>query len=326
MIRISFPKWRMRLPAILILALGLAAASQAQAQAFPTKTVTIVVPYPPGGGSDALARSLSLALSAHWGGQTVVVENVAGADGIIGTQKVLRAPADGHTILLQVNQMLLYKAAGNNIMDQLRLISKIQHSPLSFAVSTSFRGNTFEDFVAYCKAAKPPCSWGSSTKYGTLIGRHLMDAAGLKDIAVHAPYKGTGPMMNDLLGGHITMGLPAVSSGLPQYRNGKLKYLAVGSAERFNMLPNVPTLKESGYNVLGNSWFGLMVSKDTPQRTFDAIWDAVKTISRSPALLATIEGGAALPVFSDPAAFAQEVKQEMLVLEPLMAKFPVSVD
>ena len=284
------------------------------------------MPYPPGGGSDALARSLSLALSAQWGGQTVIVENVSGADGIIGTQKVLRAPADGYTILMQVNQMLLYKAAGNNLIEQLKLVSKIQHSPLAFAVSTNFKGNSFPEFVAYCKTAKPACSWGSSTKYGTLIGRQLMDAAGLKDLAVHAPYKGTGPMMNDLLGGHITMGLPAVSSGLPHVKSGRLKYLAVGSTERFNMLPNIPTLREGGYNVVGDSWFGLMVSKDTPPKVFDAIWEAVKAISKNPALLATIEGGAALPVFSDPAAFAEEVKREMLVLEPLMAKYPVAVD
>ncbi len=316
-----------RMPVFFLLALGLSGFAFAQAPAWqPTKPVALVVPYPPGGGSDALARSLSIALSAQWGGQPVIVENVSGADGIIGTQKVLRAPPDGHTILMQVNQMLLYKAAGNNMMEQLRLISKIQHSPLSFAVNSNFKGNNFSDFVAYCKTAKPACSWGSSTKYGTLIGRHLMDVAGLKDLAVHAPYKGTGPMMNDLLGGHITMGLPAVSSGLPHYRNGRLKYLAVGTTERFNKLPNVQTLTEAGYNVIGDSWFGLMVPKDTPPRIFDGIWEAVKAISKNPALLATIEGGAALPVFSDPAAFALEVTQEMLVLEPLMAKYPVAVD
>jgi len=301
--------------------LATAATAHAQGAPWPTKTISMIVPYPPGGGSDALARALGQAMGERWG-QSVIVENVAGADGIIGTQKVIRAPADGHTILLQVNQMLLYKAAAPELklMENLKLVSMIQHSPLSFAVASSFPGNTMKDLIAYCKVNK--CSWGSSTKYGTLIGKQLMDAAGLSDLVVHAPYKGTGPMMTDLLGGHITLGLPAVASGLPHFKSGKLKFLAVGSPERFSMVPHVQTLVEGGLQVYGNSWYGLMVHKDTPAPIFSAIVDAVKAASKNQALLNIIESNAALPDFSDPVKFAEDVRKETIQMEALMLKFP----
>ncbi len=305
--------------------LGVACAGAlAQSPAWPMRQVTIVVPYPAGGGTDAIARSLALALSARWG-QSVVVENPAGGDGIIGTQRVLRTPPDGYTILMQVNQMLLYKAAqpNLNLMDDLKLVSMVQHSPLSFSVSTKFPGKTIAEFVAYCKTAKPACSWASATKYGQLIGNQFIDAAGLKGLVINAPYKGTAPMMTDLLGGHITMALPAVASGLPHYKSGGLRFLAVGSAERFKLMPNIPTLVESGYQVFGDSWYGLMVSKDTPQPVFNAIVEAVKAVSTNPALLASIESNAGQPVFSSPERFAADVAKESAYLNGLLTKYPL---
>ena len=304
--------------------LATAATAHAQGAPWPTKTISMIVPYPPGGGSDALARALGQAMGERWG-QSVIVENVAGADGIIGTQKVIRAPADGHTILLQVNQMLLYKAAqpNLNLMDDLKLVSMVQHSPLSFSVSTKFPGKTIAEFVAYCKTAKPACSWASATKYGQLIGNQFIDAAGLKGLVINAPYKGPAPMMTDLLGGHITMALPAVASGLPHYKSGGLRFLAVGSAERFKLMPNIPTLVESGYQVFGDSWYGLMVSKDTPQPVFNAIVEAVKAVSTNPALLASIESNAGQPVFSSPERFAADVAKESAYLNGLLTKYPL---
>jgi tripartite-type tricarboxylate transporter receptor subunit TctC len=304
----------------------LALVGTAAAQgSFPNRTVTIVVPYAAGGGTDLVARTLALALQKHWG-QTVVVDNLAGADGIIGTQKVLRAPADGYTILLQLNTMLLWKLTDTNSRDlvgDLRFISLIQTAPLSFAVSSKFPGNTMQDFVATCKAASKPCSWGTATKYAQLIGKHLMDAAGLPDV-INVNYKGGGPMLNDLLGGQITMAVPSVASGQRFVQSGQMKMLAVGSAERFPLVPTVPTLAESGLKVYGDSWYGLMLAKDVPQPVFATIVEGIKAVSKDKALVASIENNGGTPVFSTPEQFNEYARKEKTYLNTLLVKYPLT--
>ncbi len=311
----------------LVLALAACAfAGLAEAQGFPQRTVTIVVPYAPGGGTDNVARTFAAALSNHWK-QSVVVENHAGADGIIGTQRALRAPADGHTLILQLNTMLLWKATmpqnqGSDLLSELALISLIQTAPLGFAVNANFPGKDMKDFVAYCKTPGNSCSWGTATKYAQLIGKHLMDTLDLPQ-AVNVNYKGGGPMMNDLLGGHVTMTLPSVASAQTQRQAGKVKLLAVASRERFRLAADVPTLAESGWQVFADSWYGFMASKQTPPEILRAIAQAVQAVSKDPALLASIESSGGQAVFSSAEAFNDYVKREQAYLAPLLVKYPL---
>ncbi|MGE4241781.1 tripartite tricarboxylate transporter substrate binding protein [Ramlibacter sp.] len=303
----------------------LALAGGALAQAFPNRTVTIVVPYAPSGGTDVVARRMAQVLEKHWG-QTVIVDNVPGADGIIGTQKALRAPADGYTLLLQLNTMLMWKlteTGSRDLVGDLRLISLIQTAPLSFAVSSKFPGNTMQDFVAHCKAATTPCSIGTATRYAQLISKQLMDVAGIGN-AIGVSYKGGGPMTNDLLGGHVTMAVPSVASGLRYVQSGQMKMLAVGSEKRFPLSPNIPTLVENGWPVLGDSWYGLMVPKNVPNEVFNSIVQAVAAVSKDPGLRAAIEGGGGAPVFSTPEQFVEYARKERTLLNALLAKYPLS--
>jgi tripartite-type tricarboxylate transporter receptor subunit TctC len=296
----------------------------AQSQAFPTRPVTIVVPYAAGGGTDVVTRQLARALEKHWG-QPVVVENLAGADGTIGTQRVLRAPADGYTLLLQLNTMLLWKPGDNSskidLVGELKFISLIQTAPLAFAVSSKFPGNTMADYVAYCKVQQ--CSWGTATKYAQLIGKTLMDVTGLTK-SVNVNYKGGGPMLNDLLGGHVTMVLPSVASGQRFVQQGQMKFLAVGSVERFPLVPTVPTLVEQGFKVFGDSWYGLMVAKDTPPQAFNAIVEGIKAVAKDKGLVDSIESNGGTPVFSTPEQFNEYARKERQYLAPLMAKYPLT--
>jgi len=310
---------------VLALLLGLGALA-VHAQGFPNRTVTIVVPYAPGGGTDNVARTFAAALATYWK-QPVVVENQAGADGTIGTQRALRAPADGHTLILQLNTMLLWKATmpqnqGTDLLSELALISLIQTAPLGFAVNANFPGKDMKDFVAYCKTPGNSCSWGTATKYAQLIGRHLMDTVGLPE-AVNVNYKGGGPMMNDLLGGHVTMTLPSVASAQTQRQAGKVRLLAVASRERFRLAADVPTLAEAGWPVFADSWYGFMASKQTPPEILRAIAEAVKAVSKDPALLASIESSGGQAVFSSAEEFSDYVKREQAYLAPLLARYPL---
>jgi tripartite-type tricarboxylate transporter receptor subunit TctC len=254
----------------------------------------------------------------------VIVENHAGADGLIGTQRALNAPADGYTILMQLNQMLLWKwtlpTARVDLLTDFRLVSKIQHSPMAISVAAKVPGNTLKEFFAECQKSDLPCSFGSATANASLVGRQLMELGGVKN-AVQVPYKGTAPMMTDLLGGHLKMGIPSASSGIPHLKNGTIKILAVGGVRRFPALPNVPTLEESGFNVLGDTWYGLMVARGTPNDVFEAIVTAVQSVSKKPELLAIIESNGGLPVFSTPAEFTEDVRRESDYLAPLGARY-----
>ncbi len=296
----------------------------ASAQVFPNRAVTIVVPYPAGGGVDVLARSLGQALSRHWG-QSVIVTNVAGADGVIGTQRVLSAPADGYTMAMSVNQILLWKAsmpdAKMDVLKDFRLVSKIVDTPLALGVSSKFPGSTIKDLIAHCQSPRNSCSWGSGTLYSQMIGKQLMDVIGLKSI-VRVPYNGTAPLITDVIGGHVTAGLAPVATELPHVKSGTLKVLAVLTKDRADSMPQVPTMEQEGYAVYGTGWTGLMVSRGTPQPVFDAIVSAVKAASANESLRSSIAASGGQPIFNTPEAFESELQREIDYLAPILAKYP----
>lgn len=290
---------------------------------FPERPVTIVVPYPAGGGTDTIARKLARVLADEWK-VSVIVENAPGAEGLIGTERVLRSPADGYTLLFQISQMMLWKKTmPNSKVDALRdfrYVSKIQTSPLAFGISPKLPVKSFKEYVQWCESNKGQCDWGSGSAYAQLIGRQLMDVAGIAD-AVNVPYKGTAPMMNDVAGGHIAMAVPAVTSSLAQIKGGLFHLLAVGSDQRSSQVPDTPTLRESGYDVHGETWYGLLVDKNTPQDAFDAIVAGVRAASKDQALVDQIKRDGGEPVFSTPQEFTREIEEESRRLDKLLDKY-----
>ncbi len=293
--------------------------------AFPDRPVTLIVPYPPGAGTDGIARALAVALGNEWK-QTVLVQNISGADGMIGSQHVLKQPHDGYTMLFQIPQMLLWHwtmpKANVEILKDFKLISKIQQTPMAVVVPPGNPANSMEELISNCKkSGETPCSIGTATTMGELIGKQLMAAADVKK-SIFIPYRGGSPMMTDVLGNHVTLGLPSGAAALAQRNNQALKVLAVTSPSRFKLMPDVPTLKEIGYDVEMVTWYGLLVPKNTPQDAYASIVQAVQKVSTDKTLLDTIRVGGAEPVFDGPQRFTQDVEKELKVLGPLIQRFP----
>jgi tripartite-type tricarboxylate transporter receptor subunit TctC len=244
-------------------ALALAAfavASQAAfAQSFPAKPVKIVVPFPPGGGADALARIMQPSLTKIWG-QPIIVENKAGASGHIGADFVAAAEPDGYTMLMSSTASLTEKNAAS-----FAPVTLVSASPYVVVVNPQVPARSVKELVAYAKKNPGKLSFGSS---GTGAASHLA-AELFKSLAsidmLHVPYKGTGQAVTDLLAGQIDVMFAPAQSVMAQVQAGKLRALAVTSAKRYSVLPDLPTVAEAGvpgYEAVG--WFGLLVPAKTP--------------------------------------------------------------
>ena len=239
-------------------ALGLAlagalvlAAAGARAQAdYPSRRVTLVVSASPGGGLDGTARLLAKRMAEAWN-QPVIVENQGGADGLIATQRVAQAAPEGYTMLLQIPSLLLLKHNSKDIgfdpASALAPVSELGRTPSAVSVNARTPVKTIQELVAYCNRAQPSCSWGSGQQLSYLYGKRLFSVSGIRE-TVNVPYKGTGPVVNDLLGGHIVIGITSVAAPLP-YHPGQVRILAVNAEKRHPQLPDVPTFREAGLNL-----------------------------------------------------------------------------
>jgi len=313
------------IPAVLAVVLSMLSgkAVQAQEDAFPSRTVTIVVPYTAGGGTDALARNIANVWSNYWK-KPVVVINRTGADGVIGSQYVKSLPADGYTVLFQVNQALFWPTtlpqANIDVIRDFQLISKLQQNAMVFGVAAALPDQTFKGFIERCKTSDKPCSFGAATKHGEIMARQIIEKTGLTQ-AVVVPYKGTAPMMVDALGGHVSLGMPSLSVAMPHLRSGGFRALAAGSKERIPELPEIPTLTEEGLDMSAVTWYGMMVRKGTPDVALKALVEAVKIASKDPEVLKTIRSEGAVPVFGSPGSFEKEAAEEVSTVTPLLKKY-----
>ena len=234
-----------------LVALALAAtAGLAAAQGnFPSKPVTLVVPFPPGGSTDLIARTLQPKLQERLGG-TVVVENRAGATGTIGAGQVARAPADGHTLL--VSSLGPFVIAPHLIkvnydaLKELEPISIAVQAPNVLVVPAASPHKTLADVIAFLKANPNKMSFGSSGNGSSdhLTAEIFWQQTGTS--GVHVPYKGGGPVMQDLLGNQVDSSFMNINTAMPQIQAGKLRALVITSSRRSPLLPQVPTLEESG--------------------------------------------------------------------------------
>jgi tripartite-type tricarboxylate transporter receptor subunit TctC len=255
-----------------LIAAGLAAlvafAPATQAQTYPTKPVRLVVPYPAGGTTDIVTRIVSPVLGEALG-QPIIVENRSGAGGTIGTADVARAAPDGHTALVvfdnhAVNHYL-YKTLPYDPLKAFEPVSLMVQSPLLLVGAPNFPPSTVRELVDYAKANRGKVAYGST---GTGNSSHLaslllVQREGID--AVHVPYKGGGPLTNDLLGGQVSFAFASLPLFMPHVRSGKLKGLGVAGKERVPQLPQVPTVAETLPGFEAQSWVGMLVPAGTPQ-------------------------------------------------------------
>jgi tripartite-type tricarboxylate transporter receptor subunit TctC len=250
-------------------ALALAGAAQAQAPAWPTKPVTIVVPFAPGGGTDIGTRIVAQKLSQLWG-QSVVVDNRAGAGGNVGLDVVARAKPDGYTLLTgnvgtQSINPTLYKKLSYNPDTAFTPIGLFAELPFVLAATSSLPAKNVRELVALAKASPDKFTYASSGNGGSphLSAETFKIATGTK--ILHVPYKGGGAAMTDLIAGNVHLLFASVLELSGHIKSGKLKALAIASRQRVAALPDVPTLEESGVSgAESGSWLGLLAPAGTP--------------------------------------------------------------
>lgn len=300
------------------LCLSAAAASfgVAHAQGYPTaQPIRLVVPFAPGGITDISARLLATKLSERLS-QTVIVENKAGGNQTIGVELVARAPADGYTLIMgtmgshAVNASLR-KDMRVNLNDDFAAVSMVTSQPLILVVNPRVPANSLAQLLELMKANPGKYTFGSA---GVGTSAHM--AAELFQIKagltlVHVPYKGSGPMLNDLLGGQIDMAFDYAPTALPHVKSGRLRALAATSAKRVDFAPELPAVNEfvPGFRVM--AWQGVFAPAKTPQPVLDRLSTEIQAIMKQPDVVARIHEMGAESVGSTRDAFGGFVKSEI---------------
>jgi len=287
-----------------------------QAQGYPDKPITLVVPYGPGGSTDLLARSVAQRMSESMG-QPIIVENRAGAGGMIGSEIVARAAPDGYTILVGTGAThgivkFTTKALAYDPVKDFTALTEAVEVPIVLAVHTSVPANNAKEFVEYVKKNPGKISFGSS---GTgsphhLAGELLKQMTGID--MVHVPYKGAGQAMQDLVGGQIPAIFTTLSTAIPQMRGGKIKVLGLVEARRQPSVPDIPSIGESvpGY-AMPRSWLGFFGPAGLPAPIVKRLNTELLKALRAPDIRAKLEA-AGMPVIGTSAEeFATVVKDDI---------------
>ena len=301
--------------AVAMAALAMPAGAQAQqAGAYPTKAIRMMVPFPPGGPSDAHGRPIATRM-AQILGQPVVIENRGGAGGVVGSDMVAKAPADGYTLLFTVAGALAVAPSLTKLpYDPYTDLTPVAHAltvPEVIVMNPKLGLKTLPDLVAYARANPGKLSFGSAGNASMphLAGELLKREANIN--IVHVPYRGSGPAVADLLAGHVDLMFSDVSVVLGQIQSGKLVPLAVGSARRVGPLPEVPTTAEAGHpRVTIYNWSGLLAPGGTPRDIVMKLNAAVKQALATPELQERFTREGAQVVASTPEEFAAFIRAE----------------
>ncbi|WP_421954498.1 Bug family tripartite tricarboxylate transporter substrate binding protein [Polaromonas sp.] len=309
---------------------GLTTVSTVMAQAYPSRTIKLVVPFPPGGGFDGIARPFAERLSAALG-QSVIVENRAGAGGNIGTEFVTRAPADGYTLLF-ANDYLgtnpnLYKAIKYDPVRDLAPISLVGSTQMAIAVNpTRVKATDAKSLLAE--------SQRRTLQYGTpgvgtsphLFGELYAFTTGTK--LSHIPYRGTGPAINDTIGGQVDMALVTVPSLVQHIRAGKLRgIMVIGGNNRSSLLPELPTLAENGVQGIDHDvWYGLFAPTDTPPDVLRRLREATVSVLQQPELIERLRQAGYELTPSTPEALSNRLKTDLVKWKKVVERTNVSLE
>ena len=299
------------------LTLGVAcvAPTLVTAQSFPARPVTLIVPFAAGGGTDSIARDMAKLMSERLG-QPVVVDNRGGAGGAVGADLVAKARADGHTLLFATSTFATHAAISPRLpydpIKDFKPVALIGRGPLLLVASRQSGLKTLSDLVTLAKSRPQGlnfCSAGEGS-INHLAGELLAQKAGVS--MTHVPFKGSGPATLELLAGRVDVFVATVPTILSHVQDGKLSVLAVTSATRSNLLPDVPTMKQAGiegYEV--STWWGLLAPADTPTAIIDQLHAVVLSSAASPLIRERLIREGAEPLQMSPAEFAQTLGREI---------------
>lgn len=314
-----------------LLALAALAPLPSFAQTYPTRPIKLVVPYAPGGGADSVARIVAKKVSENIG-QSIVIENKGGAGAILGTDQVAKAEPDGYMLLLGQSGPIsinpaVYKTLPYDPIRDFAPITMTTGYPYILVVNADLPAKTLQEFVALARARPGTMNYGST---GVGAANHLVaelfnSKAGLK--MTHVPYRGTALAVGDLLAGTLTMVFGDPVSVLPHIKSGKLRALAVTSAQRSPVSPEVPTVAESGYpGFEALAWHGILAPAKTPPEIVSRLnAEFVKALA-DPATRDLLVNQALAPVGNSPQAFADFIKADIAIWKAVAADAKIQVE
>ena len=306
-------------------------SAPAHAQAWPVKPVTIVVPFAAGGTTDVLARALGEKLGTALG-QPVIVENRGGAGATIGADYVAKAPADGYTLLMgAVHHTIatsVYKKLPYDFQKDLAPVTVVAMVPNVLVVNAAQTpAKNVAELVALAKAAPEKLAYGSNGN-GTaqhLIGTQFQASTGTT--LLHVPYKGSGPLTTDLLGGQVAMSFDTITPVLQHIKSGKLRALAVTTARRSSVLPDVPTLEEAGLKGFDiGTWFGVLAPAATPKDVLARLNTEMVKIIHSPDFAQRMQAIGAEPLGGTQDEMARQIREETAKFAKLVKEGGVAID
>lgn len=306
-----------------LVALFAAVSLTAVAQDYPSKPIKLVVPFAPGGVTDTSGRIIAEALSKRLG-QTVIVENQAGASGNIGTTRVAQSAPDGYTLLLgfdgtmAINPHVFAKTGFDGPKD-FAPITKIGDATLILVAHPSVPAKDLQALVAYSKTVAGGLSYGTSGNGGTphLAGEMLKQRSGAA--LTHIPYKGGGQALQDVLGGQIPLVYTAIAGALPMVKAGRVNAIAVSSAKRDAALPNVPTMKESGFpDMVVDSWVALLAPAKTPMAIIERLQRETAAALAQPEVRERLLGLGINPVGNSAEEFAAQWRADLVKYEAVV--------
>ena len=302
----------------------------AEAQTYPVRAISLVVPFPAGGTTDVLARAVGQELSKSLG-QPVVVESKPGAGATLGADFVAKAKPDGYTLLMgAVHHTIatsVYKKLPYDFQKDLTPISTVALVPNVLVINPNVPAKTVRELFALAKADPGKLTYGSN---GNGTGQHLIGAqfetmGGVQ--LLHVPYKGSGPLTTDLLGGQITMSFDTITPVLQHIKSGKLRALAVTTLKRSSALPDVPTLDEAGLKGFDlGTWFGLLAPAGTPKDVVARLNAEIVKIVNAPDFRKKMDDIGAEPVGNTPEQMARQIKDDTERFAKLVKDAKVSID
>ncbi|HEX2827352.1 MAG TPA: tripartite tricarboxylate transporter substrate binding protein [Burkholderiales bacterium] len=314
--------------AFVTLAALLVHAGVAAAQNYPSHPVRLVVGFAPGGSTDVTARIVAERLTSAYG-QQVIVDNRTGAGGNIGADIVAKANADGYTVLLATTGVMafndyLYKQLSYDAQKDFAPVTQIGSLPLIIVVPVTLPAKSVKELVALAKASPGKYSFGSSGVGGaTHVTAELFKALAGIDI-VHVPYKGSGQMMTDLVGGQVQIAFDQISSSIGFVKTGKLRALGITTAKRSELLPDLPTIAEGGVTGYeATSWNGLAVRSGTPRAVIDRLQQETRKQIFDPAVKPRLFELGIEPIGGTPEQFAALIKSERAKWIPLFRKIGI---
>jgi tripartite-type tricarboxylate transporter receptor subunit TctC len=319
--------------AAVVLSLGLSVAVQAQdAASYPNKPIRLIVPVPPGGAADGMARLVADHLQAKWG-QPVLVDNKPGAASAIGLGLLSKAPADGYTIGMgniaanAINPALQPANFPFNPVKDFAAISLIGVTPLILVVNADkVPSKTIPEFIAFLKANPGKVAYGSS---GTGSSLHIAMELFLQKTGttmLHVPYKGSAPMMTDLLGGQVLASMDAATTSWPQVQAGKLRALGVAGSERAFFAPDLPLVRDivSGFDV--KPWHGLMAPAGTPPAIVNKLSEEIQAFLRTPAAQAKLQAAGIVRVGNSAADFQAFMASEFELYKKIIQEAGIKAE